>query len=314
MDAPRPLDAAAPLTRFLLPAVLVICWAVTIAVHVHFRHDWPVLLVWLGLLLLTMGWGVVSPSRDILGPARSRSRKPGAVALTFDDGPDPETTRAIAAMLDDVGAKGTFFAIGKRAEEHPEVLAELVAGGHQVGLHGYAHDWKAIVYGRWFLDDLRRADEAVRAAIGKHARWYRPPFGLVAPPAMNVRQQWDLQVAGWSVRTLDGRIGDIAQITATALTAQAGDVVLVHDAPPIDGRERRPPMLDALPAILEGLRAKGLAVVTMAELFGEEAFFAPGAVDAQQRETLRHRGIHLATRATLAALVLSAGWYAAMGI
>jgi peptidoglycan/xylan/chitin deacetylase (PgdA/CDA1 family) len=299
------------MTRFLLPAVLSASWAVMIAVFVHFDHDWPVLLVWLGLLLLTMAWGVASPGRDILGPTRSRADgRRRAVALTFDDGPDPETTRAIAAMLDEAGAKGTFFCIGARAERHPEVLAELVAAGHQVGLHGFAHDWKAIVYEPWFLRDLFAADRAVADAIGAHPRWYRPPFGLIAPPVMNIRQEWDLQVAGWSVRAMDGRIDDVEQITRTVLTAEPGDVVLVHDAPPLGDPSRRPPMLAALPGILAGLQAKGLELVTMAELFGERATYRPEEVDAQRREKIRHRGIHLMVRSTAAALVLSSLWFA----
>lgn len=277
---------------------------------VRFQEDWPVLLVWLGLLLLTVAWGVVSPSRDILGPSRSKAVSPNCVALTFDDGPHPETTRVIAGMLEKHGAKGTFFAIGKRAAAHPDVLAELVTAGHQVGLHSHSHHWKVMVHDSWFLEDLLAVDKAVHDAVGKHARWYRPPFGLVAPPVMNVREQWNLQVAGWSVRPRDGRIDDVEQVTATVLRETGpGDVVLLHDAPPIDGPDRRPPMLDALPQILEGLAAKGLQAVTMAELFGEDAWFAEDAVDEGQRSKLRYRGIHLLIRTTAAALVLSAAWF-----
>lgn len=304
MDAPRPP------TRFVLPLVLTICWSVIVAVFVRFDHDWPVLLVWLGLLVLTLIWGSSSPNTHILGPARSRATGTRrAVALTFDDGPHPETTRAIAAMLDEAGAKGTFFTIGQRAGQHPEVLRELVDGGHQVGLHGHAHNWRVMLHDPWFLDDLAAADAAVHEAVGKHARWFRPPIGLVAFPLFNVRQQWDLQVAGWSVRALDGRIDDLDLIKRRVLEADAGDVILLHDAPPLDGPDRRPPMLDALPAILDGLKAKGLEAVTMAELFEESAWFTDEAVAAQDRSRLRFRGVHLVTRATLAGLLLSSVWF-----
>jgi len=305
------MDAPAPITRYVLPVVLTICWTVIVAVFVHFDHDWPVLLVWLGLLVLTLAWGSSSPNNHILGPARSKARTDRArVALTFDDGPDPETTRAIAAMLEARGARGTFFAIGKRAEAHPDVLRELVDAGHQVALHGHAHDWKAMVHGGWFLDDLARADAAVHAAVGKHPRWFRPPIGLVAFPLFNVRQQWGLQVAGWSVRALDGRLDDRDTILGRVRAAGPGDVVLLHDAPPIDGPPRRPPMLDLLPTILDHLAERGLEPVTMAELFDEEPWFEADAIDAHRRNKLTHRAVHLATRTTLAGLTLSAGWFA----
>ncbi|MCO4772831.1 MAG: polysaccharide deacetylase family protein [Deltaproteobacteria bacterium] len=304
MDAPRPI------TRFALPAILVICWTVIVLVFIRFDHDWPVLLVWLGLLVLTLIGGSTSPNLHIFGPARSKARPDRkAVALTFDDGPHPETTRAIAEMLDRAGAKGTFYVIGARAEESPDVLQELVANGHQVGLHGHAHNWKVMLHDPWFLDDLDAGNAAVHSAIGHHPRWFRPPIGLVAHPLFNVRRQWDLQVAGWSVRSLDGRIDDVPTITRRALAAGPGDVVLLHDAPPLENPDRRPPMLDALPAILDGLASKGLEMVTMAELFDEPPWFEPEAVDAQKRQHLSLRGMHLATRFTLAGLLLSACWF-----
>jgi len=304
-----PMDAPAPHTRLLLPAVLTGCWLAIIGVLVRFPEHWTALLIWLGVLVLSMTWGVVAPSRNILGPCRSKAISPNQVALTFDDGPDPETTRAIAAMLDRHGAKGTFFVIGERAAAHPEVLAELVQAGHQVGLHSHSHHWKVMVQNESFLKDLIAADKAVHDAIGKHARWYRPPFGLIAPPVMNVRERWGLQVAGWSIRPMDGRLDDVKKITSSVLQELGGgDVVLLHDAPAFHNPERRPPMLDALPRILDGLSEKGLEAVTMAELFREEAWFPPNTADERRRRSPGYRGIHLLIRITAASLFLSVAW------
>src|SRR5439155_2288811 len=86
-------------------------------------------------------WGVFALRLCMFADAVTRGPKEArGVALTFDDGPDPETTRGVLDALDQAGAKGTFFVIARKAEAHPDVVRDILRRGHAVGLHSYAHD------------------------------------------------------------------------------------------------------------------------------------------------------------------------------
>ncbi len=302
-------------TRFVVPALIGICWFVLAAVVFVVPAHWPVLGVWLVLLLAAAAAGSAFPNLDFFG--RSLSRRPsaaGRVALTFDDGPDPEYTLQVADALEAGGGRGTFFVVGQRVLQHPEIVAALVARGHQVGLHGHTHVWHLMLREPSLIADLLAADAAVHGATGRRARWYRPPIGLIAPPMMNVLRQWRLHFAGWSVRPLDGRVDDpsiVRQRVASAVSA--GDVVLLHDASPLVGPPRRPPALDALPGILDDLRDKGLAPVTLSELFDEPAWFEEDDVFEEERRSFRRGRLQLGVWATVTALCLSIALFASAG-
>src|SRR5690606_4902537 len=91
----------------------------------------------------------------------------GALALTFDDGPDPRTTPRVLAALEQRGQRATFFVIGQKAEAHPELLRRIRDGGHQLALHGYVHDrLYAFLTPAAVQRDIQRAQEAVARATG----------------------------------------------------------------------------------------------------------------------------------------------------
>lgn len=187
------------------------------------------------------------------------------VALTFDDGPHPETTLRALDALDAAGAKATFFVIGKKAEAHPEVVRAIVDRGHAIGLHSYAHDRLFAMRGaaRW-LDDLRRCRDVVEEITGERARIFRPPIGHTVPHTPRVLRKLGLRVIGWSVSARDGVRSDAKTIESRILDgARDGSIVLLHDASERDTHE--PAGVAALPAILEGLAKKGLAVVPLSE-------------------------------------------------
>ena len=104
------------------------------------------------------------------------------VVLTFDDGPDPETTPKVLDALDAHGAKATFFVIGKKAEAHPELVREIVRRGHTVGMHSYAHhrlfSLKSPSYVR---ADLTRALAVLGGILGERPTLFRPPIGHTNP-------------------------------------------------------------------------------------------------------------------------------------
>ena len=294
--------------KIVLPALLGLSWLVLVLVVLVVPEHWPVLGLSLGLVLTTVASGSVQPSWQFFG--RSWSRNPirrDAIALTFDDGPDPIVTRAVAAALESRGWRGTFFVVGRRVVQHPEVLRELMAAGHQIGLHGHEHAWHLMLREPLLVEDLLANDAAVYAAVGRHARWYRSPIGLVSPPLMNVLRQWRLFYAGFSVRPFDGAPGALTAAelaTRVQQRAQPGDVVLLHDAPPVGRQAPAPPVVAALPGIIDHLAARGLVGVTMSELFDQPAWFEEHEVSEVARRAFRRGRLQLMVWATTAALLV----------
>ena len=200
----------------------------------------------------------------IRGPAGSRG-----VALTFDDGPHPTYTRKVLDALDAKGVKGTFFVIARKAEEHPDIVKEIVARGHTVGLHSYGHDrlfsLRSTAYVR---RDLEKGIATLERLLGERPRLFRPPIGHTNPIIARVVEELDLEVVGWSVGARDGLSGTTpADVLSRVMrSAKDGAIVLLHDAPEVG--EREPAGVVALPALLARLEAERLPIVPLAALVG----------------------------------------------
>lgn len=187
------------------------------------------------------------------------------VVLTFDDGPDPTTTPRALDALDAAGVKATFFVIGKKAEAHPEVVRAILDRGHAVALHSYAHDRLFALRGarRW-RKDLRRGAEVLKSVTGARVRLFRPPIGHTVPHTPRVVRELGLRVVGWDVSARDGLPAAPEDVARRVLAgARDGSIVLLHDA--AERGTHEPAGVAALPAILEGLAKKGLAVVPLSE-------------------------------------------------
>lgn len=227
------------------------------------------LLVGLGAHTLVATLAVLVPSLQVWtqlpfrAPAGQRS-----IALTFDDGPHPVTTRRVLALLAERGQRATFFVIGEKALRHPELLREMQAAGHAVGLHGHEHDHLYALRSRGRVQrDLALAQGSVAAALGAPARWFRPPIGFVSPAIAVAAELEGVELAGWSARALDGlAAAKPERVLRRALAAiEDGAVLLLHDA--AESGDRAPASLEVLPALLDAVREKGLTAVTLDELF-----------------------------------------------
>jgi peptidoglycan/xylan/chitin deacetylase (PgdA/CDA1 family) len=189
-----------------------------------------------------------------------------AVALTFDDGPDPVTTPAVLDALDGLGVRGTFFVVGERARRHPDLVQEIAARGHQLASHGDVHTSHLLRSPRWVGRDLRRAVDAM-TALGHRPRWYRPAYGHVSASTIAAARRLGLEVVLWSCWGREWADADPGAVAArVSRRIGPGAVVLLHD-----GEGFGPPgmvriVVDALPLIAHALRRRNLDAVTLDEL------------------------------------------------
>ncbi len=213
-------------------------------------------LVLLGVFILRLGMFVDVVVR---GPRQARG-----VALTFDDGPSPEHTPRVLDLLDEAGVKATFFVIGRKASEHPEVVRLIHARGHALGIHGHRHDWLLPLRSpRAVGDDLNEALDTLEAITGERPHLFRPPIGHTSPRIARALEWFELTVVGWSARGLDGRSSARPEKVASRVVPKLKDgaIVLLHDA--AEGDDFKPASLEALPRILTAMRNKDLAGVRL---------------------------------------------------
>ena len=152
------------------------------------------------------------------------------LALTFDDGPDPEWTPRLLDVLERAGARATFFPIATRAAANPELIARMLADGHTVGLHCHEHVRHSSRDRDWLEADTVAALALLRDTGVVHPKLWRTPWGDIAPFTGEVAAAHKLALVGWTVDTHDWR-GDDAQTMLAATAGELGDgaIVLAHD-------------------------------------------------------------------------------------
>lgn len=180
------------------------------------------------------------------------------VALTFDDGPNPEHTPKVLDLLAQYDARATFFLVGEQVERHPDLVRRIAAEGHAIGNHTYSHVRCRELELSALSAEIERTDLALVAALGSGERalpLFRPPFGELRVTQAAHLARTGRTLAYWNQDTRDYRDASAAEIAALGPTLTAGDIVLLHD--------RFPATVEALPALLQALQAKGLEARTL---------------------------------------------------
>jgi peptidoglycan/xylan/chitin deacetylase (PgdA/CDA1 family) len=212
--------------------------------------------------------GVLVPQLEMYGDAVWRGEAGRrVVALTFDDGPNPESTRRVLRILERAGHKATFFVVGRKAEAHPDVLREIHDAGHAIGLHGYGHDrLYSLKPPKFVVEDIRRTQEVVERICGVRPQMFRPPLGYMTPRTVVGARQAGVELVAWSVRSIDGLGGaDPARVARRVERGlRDGAIVALHDSAERDDFE--PASVAALPEILEAMARRGLSSVRLDEL------------------------------------------------
>lgn len=191
-----------------------------------------VVLIVFGLWFAITAMGATNIRWDYFFPSlhKNEAAAENAIALTFDDGPS-ENTLDILRVLKRHNVKATFFCIGHKIDEHPEIFRKIVEDGHQVGNHSYSH---SPVIGFFktknMIEEINTCNQAAKSHAGIDMKLFRPPGGVTNPKIGRALKHTDLQSVGWSVRSFDALFTSEDFIFKLATkTLKTGDVVLLHD-------------------------------------------------------------------------------------
>jgi len=203
--------------------------------------------------------GAFHRNSPIFGRPVTRLRRDGrAVALTFDDGPNPNATPAILDALRERGVRATFFILGRHAERWPDLVQRVAEDGHAIGNHGYYHrklHFKSPAYVR---DDLTRGADAIERASGVRPRLFRAPHGFRAPWVSAIARSLGERTVGWSLGVWDSdRPGVGAIVERTVAGAHPGSILLLHDGDGYDPNGDRTQTARAVPLIVDRLHDQG---------------------------------------------------------
>lgn len=210
---------------------------------------------------------LLRPRSSLFGANLWRGHPQPRVALTFDDGPHPEDTPALLEILERTGASATFFMVGERARARPDLVLRVVGAGHEVGVHSDTHPWWFSLAGPGRL--RREVSGAARSLEGltrRPARFFRPPMGHKNLFLREELAAARLELTTWTARPYD-TLGGAPERIRDALLAGAtpGAILLLHEGVR-RGPGRPSPTVAALPAIIEGLRQRGLEPVSLGDL------------------------------------------------
>jgi peptidoglycan/xylan/chitin deacetylase (PgdA/CDA1 family) len=232
-------------------------------------EQWPLAVGSLVLdhALLT-GAGLWPRSR-LLGPNWTRlpatAARAGQIAITIDDGPDPEVTPRVLDLLAAHGAVATFFCIGERAARHATLCRDIVRRGHAVENHSQRHRHNFSLLGPGGIArEVATAQDTLADLTGERPRFFRAPAGLRNPFLDPVLHRQGLQLAAWTRRGFDTREGDPQRVLQRLTDKlQGGDILLLHDSNCALAPSGLPVILEVLPALLERIAAAGLQPVTL---------------------------------------------------
>jgi peptidoglycan-N-acetylglucosamine deacetylase len=182
------------------------------------------------------------------------------VALTFDDGPHPQATPRVLETLAARDAKATFFLVGEQVERYPALARRIVAEGHEIAVHGYRHTFLLRRRLRAIRDDLDRAEQAISSAAGAESILYRPPYGVISEPALDLVRERGWRAILWSRWGRDWERRATPQSIARRATRglRPGDVLLLHDSDAYSSECSWARTAAALPSVLSAVAELGV--------------------------------------------------------
>jgi peptidoglycan/xylan/chitin deacetylase (PgdA/CDA1 family)/2-polyprenyl-3-methyl-5-hydroxy-6-metoxy-1,4-benzoquinol methylase len=222
------------------------------------------------IFVLLCGITPLFPRLSFFLPIISRGKKGvKGVALTFDDGPDPEVTPPLLELLARNEVTATFFVTGKRAERYPEIIKAILAGGHAIGNHSYSHSPLLMLKGRATLQHEITAAQSVFRHFGIVPLAFRPPVGITNSRLWRILLENGMFCVNFSCRAADFGNRRVAKLAHRLLRKVVpGDIILLHDVAPRQGEVTQ--LLQEFSILIAGLQEKGLEILPLSRLIGKE--------------------------------------------
>ncbi|MBN8192954.1 polysaccharide deacetylase family protein [Bacillus sp. NTK074B] len=195
------------------------------------------------------------------GSLATVSVEPGEkyVALTFDDGPDPDVTPRILKVLKDHNAPATFFMLGSQAEKYPNVAKDVAGAGHEIGNHSDHHKDLTKIGEEQMVQEVRASSQKIMIATGQLPTVLRPPYGAINKEVEKLAHDNRSSLVLWSVDSLDWKYKNVNAIHSTVQQEMApGAIILLHDV--------HSTTADALPGLLTMLEKEGYEFLTVSQL------------------------------------------------
>ncbi len=202
------------------------------------------------------------PLRRNLTPRLAGVGRVDHVALTFDDGPDADSTPRVVQLLKARNVEATFFVLGSMLARRPSLGRALVAAGHEVALHGWGHNCLLYRGPSATYDDLARAYDLIVDTCGTPPRWYRPPYGVLTTPALLAARRLGVTPVIWTSWGCDwtARATGASVLATIERRLEGGGTVLLHDADCTSAPEAWRSTCAALPALIDNVRERGLSI------------------------------------------------------
>ena len=161
-----------------------------------------------------LAYAALYPPSRIFGPVLVAPRRPGEIALTFDDGPNPAATPGLLDLLARHGVRATFFLIGDFVRRQPGLVRAIAARGHVLGAHSMTHPWLAWQSRARIRQELAGSQHLLEDILGQPVRWFRPPHGARRPYVLSVARELGMRTAQWNIIANDWKPGTPEAIAA----------------------------------------------------------------------------------------------------
>lgn len=183
------------------------------------------------------------------------------IALTFDDGPWPESTAQVLDILKKNNIKATFFVVGRNVQNHPQLLKRVIAEGHAIGNHTW-HHWYHFMNPEAAAYEIKNTTNIIYQTVGVRTNLFRPPGGIMHNGVVDFARNNDYAIIMWSSDSLDYTRPSVQNLLNNVFrNARPGGIVLLHD-----GGGNRSRTVEALPEIINRFRREGYSFVTIPEL------------------------------------------------
>ena len=256
-------------SKFHITSLFVIMLLILAGAGVYFNGYAPwwigvIILIYLGMIVLGsifIRWNFYFRSQVMLdletnSPSLHIRQNSGKVALTFDDGP-AAYTETILNILKEEQAAATFFVIGKNISGQESVLKRMVAEGHTIGNHSYAHgrgfDWKSSTE---MAREIMQTNVEIERVTGKKTTLFRPPYGVTNPNLAKAVKQTGMKSIGWNIRSLDTTAQSEERLLRRILERlRPGAIILLHDRCAITAK--------ILPRLIKEIYKRGFVLETL---------------------------------------------------